>query len=80
VLWALPDPSEVLDGWLRLLAPGGRLVLVEGRWHTGAGIDSDDLRTLVERAGLKVEVTSLSDPQLWGHPITDSRYVLTAST
>jgi len=80
VLWALPDPTAVLARWFDLLAPGGRLVLVEGRWHTGAGIDSDDLRQIVERTGVTVEVTPLDDPLLWGHPITDSRYVLTAIT
>jgi SAM-dependent methyltransferase len=80
VFWALPDPRAVLDRWFGLLAPGGRLVLVEGRWTTGAGIESDDLRDLVERDGIDVEVTQLDDPLLWGHPITDSRYVLTAQT
>ncbi len=30
VLWALPDPAAGLDRWVRLLAPGGRLLLVEG--------------------------------------------------
>ena len=35
VLWALPDPSAALARWVRLLRPGGRLVLVEGRWWTG---------------------------------------------
>ena len=38
VLWALPDPAEVVARWVRLLRPAGRLVLVEGFWHTGAGL------------------------------------------
>ena len=38
VLWALPDPAAALTRWIGLLAPGGRLVLVEGRWHTGGGL------------------------------------------
>jgi SAM-dependent methyltransferase len=80
VFWALPEPTAVLDRWFDLLAPGGRLVLVEGRWHTGAGIESDDLRRLVERDGVEIDVTPLDDPLLWGHPITDSRYILTATT
>jgi SAM-dependent methyltransferase len=38
LLWALPDPAGVLDCWSRLLRPGGRLVLVEGRWgEAGVG-------------------------------------------
>ena len=34
LLWTLPSPEEALRAWLRRLAPGGRLVLVEGRWNT----------------------------------------------
>lgn len=32
LLWALPGPERVLRRWTGLLRPGGRLVLVEGRW------------------------------------------------
>lgn len=34
LLWTLPDPREALRRWIGLLRPGGRLVLVEGRWAT----------------------------------------------
>ncbi|MEU4406114.1 class I SAM-dependent methyltransferase [Streptosporangium sp. NPDC023963] len=34
LLWTLPDPQEALRRWIGLLRPGGRLVLVEGRWAT----------------------------------------------
>ena len=30
VLWAMPDPAVTMRRWIRLLVPGGRLVLVEG--------------------------------------------------
>jgi SAM-dependent methyltransferase len=80
VVWALDDIAGALDTWFSLLVPGGRLVLVEGRWHTGAGIDADDLAELVRRPGVEVEVTPLDDPALWGHPLVDSRYVLVART
>jgi len=80
VVWALGDIAAALDTWFSLLAPGGRLVLVEGRWHTGAGIAADDLAALVRRPGVDVAVTPLDDPALWGHPLTDSRYVLVART
>ncbi|MGW2376081.1 class I SAM-dependent methyltransferase [Kitasatospora sp. NPDC001683] len=33
VIWTLPDPQRALRAWVRLLRPGGRLVLVEGRWR-----------------------------------------------
>ena len=38
VLFALPEPEAVVGRWMRLLRPGGRLVLVEGFWSTGAGL------------------------------------------
>ncbi|WP_310968007.1 MULTISPECIES: methyltransferase domain-containing protein [unclassified Amycolatopsis] len=47
VLWAMPDPAAALGAWVRLLKPGGRLVLVEGRWSTGAGITAGECQELV---------------------------------
>lgn len=34
LVWTLPDPHAALRRWVELLRPGGRLVLVEGRWAT----------------------------------------------
>ncbi|MBD8870718.1 class I SAM-dependent methyltransferase [Nocardioides donggukensis] len=76
VLWALPDPVAALRGWFDLLAPGGRLVLVEGRWGTGAGIGPGECRRLVELAGGTAEVRPLPDPVYWGRPIDDERYLV----
>jgi SAM-dependent methyltransferase len=36
LLWTLPDPVSALRGWVARLRPGGRLVLVEGRWRRPA--------------------------------------------
>nr|WSX47942.1 class I SAM-dependent methyltransferase [Streptomyces sp. NBC_00974] len=33
LLWTLPDPEAALREWVARLSPGGRLVLVEGRWR-----------------------------------------------
>ncbi|MER5730638.1 class I SAM-dependent methyltransferase [Streptomyces sp. NPDC002138] len=33
LLWTLPDPDAALRAWVARLRPGGRLVLVEGRWR-----------------------------------------------
>ncbi|WP_441247997.1 class I SAM-dependent methyltransferase [Kitasatospora sp. McL0602] len=33
LLWTLPDPAAALETWVGMLRPGGRLVLVEGRWR-----------------------------------------------
>ncbi|MEU5257396.1 class I SAM-dependent methyltransferase [Amycolatopsis sp. NPDC021455] len=76
VLWALPDPAAAVDTWVRLLKPGGRLVLVEGRWFTGAGISAGECERLVLARRDEATVTLLDDPALWGSPIEDERYVL----
>jgi ubiquinone/menaquinone biosynthesis C-methylase UbiE len=36
LLWTLPDPPAALRTWAGLLRPGGRLVLIEGRWRQSA--------------------------------------------
>ncbi|MCX5175471.1 class I SAM-dependent methyltransferase [Streptomyces virginiae] len=33
LVWTLPDPGAALRAWVARLGPGGRLVLVEGRWR-----------------------------------------------
>ncbi|GAA3599301.1 class I SAM-dependent methyltransferase [Agrococcus terreus] len=76
VLWATPDPAVALDRWLALLRPGGRLVLVEGRWSTGAGLTAADCEALVQARRAHVELTHLAGPALWGRPIDDERYLL----
>lgn len=76
VLWALPDPSDALARWSRLLRPGGRLVLIEGRWSTGAGLAASECRELVLRHRREALVERLDDPALWGYAIDDERYAL----
>jgi ubiquinone/menaquinone biosynthesis C-methylase UbiE len=76
VLWALPDPSAALANWVRLLRPGGRLVLIEGRWMTGAGLSATDCTALVRQHRQEAYVRTLDDPALWGKTITDERYLV----
>jgi SAM-dependent methyltransferase len=78
VVWALPDPGEALDRWSSLLPEGGRLVLIEGLWGNRAGLSAAALQTLVEPRMSEVEVRLLPDQALWGRPINDERYILTA--
>ena len=79
IVWALPDPALGLGRWLKLLRPGGRLVLIEGRWWTGAGLAADELLALVRAHGWTASVTPLPDADLWGGPISDERYLLVSS-
>lgn len=76
VLWALPDHAAALRTWLGLLSPGGRLVLVEGSWSTGAGLTMEQTVELVRAAGRTPTATRLPDPVLWGRAITDDRYLV----
>lgn len=78
VLWALPDQVAVLGRWVDLLAPGGRLVLVEGNWATGAGLAADTTLALLEAAGRPGVVRHLTEPAFWGREITDERYLVVA--
>jgi SAM-dependent methyltransferase len=78
VLWALPDPAAALARWVAALRPGGRLVLVEGDWSTGAGLTAAACRSLVEAHAGEVAVTPLTDPALWGRPVEDERFLVTA--
>ncbi len=79
VLWAMPDPAVALSRWLRLLAPTGRLVLVEGHWSNGTGLAAEQTIRLVQEAGRSASLVSLTDPAYWGRDITDDRYLVVAS-
>jgi ubiquinone/menaquinone biosynthesis C-methylase UbiE len=76
VLWALPDPALVLARWIALLRQQGTLVLIEGRWATGAGIPAHECASLVRRHRRQVVLRTLDDEALWGRRITDERYLL----
>ncbi|MGY4644743.1 class I SAM-dependent methyltransferase [Cellulomonas sp. URHB0016] len=76
VLWAMPDPDAALARWVGLLAPDGRLLLVEGRWWTGGGLAADEVAALVRKHRDEATVTALDDPDLWGGPVDDERYLV----
>mgnify|MGYP000288879893 CR=1 FL=1 len=78
VLWALPDPVEALRRWSSLLRPGGRLVLVEGSWSTGAGLTAEQSADAAREVGLEPVVRPLPEPELWGRGIDDERYAVVA--
>jgi len=78
VLWALPDPVSVVRRWVAALRPGGRLVLVEGDWSTGAGLTARRCAQIVGESCTRVEVRRLPEPALWGREISDERYLVVA--
>ena len=63
-----------LERWIGLLAPGGRLVLVEGRWHTGAGLTAVEAERIVRTRREHVEVRHLPEAVDRGKEIHDERY------
>jgi SAM-dependent methyltransferase len=94
LLWTLPDPAGALSRWIRLLRPGGRLVLIEGRWDVPAGaapyvagarrlpwnggVTAEDLAAAVRPLVGELWSEPLDDPVLWGRAIHDERYALIA--
>ncbi|MEU0561740.1 class I SAM-dependent methyltransferase [Dactylosporangium sp. NPDC006015] len=76
VLWAVQERDTTLARWIRLLRPSGRLVLIEGRWTTGAGLSAAEASALLRRHGRSAELRLLDDDVLWGKTITDERYLL----
>jgi ubiquinone/menaquinone biosynthesis C-methylase UbiE len=79
VLWALPDPAAVLQRWVRLLRPQGRLLLIEGFWHTGGGLHQTALLAALPATLTTVRTQDLSiQPLLWGGAVADERYLIAA--
>lgn len=79
VLWALPDPTAALRRWVSLLAPGGRLVLVEGSWQTGAGLTAEETVALLAGVGRAATVRHLPEAAWWGREIDDERYLVVSA-
>lgn len=79
LLWALPDQAAAVRRWAGLLRPGGRFVLVEGQWFTGAGLAADTVTALLAPHAETVTVHDLDDPRLWGRAIDDHRYAVVAT-
>ena len=79
LLWALPTPDQVLQRWINLLRLGGRLLLIEGYWHTGGGLHAQEIVEMLPAALTNVKIQQLGDrPEFWGGAVTDERYVVIA--
>ena len=91
ILWTLPDPVAALRSWVELVRPGGRLVLIEGRWGMEAeqddpsdpwrsGVPSEELAAVVRDLVGEPAVVQLTDSIYWGKEIEHERYLLTVQT
>ena len=79
LLWTLPERAQVLQRWVELLKMGGRLVLIEGYWHTGAGLHAGQMIEALPASLSNVFIQNLSDqPDLWGGAVADERYAIRA--
>ena len=79
LLWALPEPAQVLHNWSRLLTGNGRFLLIEGYWHTGGGLHAQQIVEAMPASFSRIVVDDLSDkPALWGGDVNDERYLITA--
>jgi len=79
VLWTLPHPEAAIDEWVRVLRPGGRLVVVDG-----ATLDGSDRAPMQpggqENARTSAEYAAISDrlPFLGGRPREEIEALLRA--
>ncbi len=79
VLWAMPDIPGTLSRWRDLVRPGGQLFLIEGVWDSGAGLRPEDIVAALPADLIPSSPQNLSaNPLLWGKPVSDNRYILTA--
>jgi SAM-dependent methyltransferase len=79
LLWTLPEPGKVLLRWVDLLRQNGRLVLIEGYWHTGAGMHAQQIVDTLPSSLSEVSIQNLSgQSDLWGGEVVDERYAIIA--
>jgi len=52
LLWTLPHPEAAIDEWIRVLRPGGRLVVVDGQFDASAAAPPGSARSSAEYAAV----------------------------
>jgi 2-polyprenyl-3-methyl-5-hydroxy-6-metoxy-1,4-benzoquinol methylase len=81
LLWALPEPQQVLQRWSEFLKQKGRLILIEGFWASGEGLHANEITEMLPSSFINIAVQNLGDnPNLWGKSVTDERYAIIADS
>lgn len=79
LLWALPTPQQAVNNWIKLLNATGRILLIEGFWHTGVGLHSDEILQWLSEDLKNITVLNLSsNSDYWGKHVDDERFAITA--
>lgn len=79
ILFMLPETNRVLERWAALLKPNGRLIMIEGFWHTNVGLHPQQIIDALPDAVTDSRVQNLSEQAvLWGKPVDDERYLVVA--
>jgi ubiquinone/menaquinone biosynthesis C-methylase UbiE len=74
VLWTLPHPEAAIDEWIRVLRPGGRLVVADGQFDPNFLVEpSQNARTSAEYAAIGDRL-----PFLGGRPREEIEALLAA--
>jgi ubiquinone/menaquinone biosynthesis C-methylase UbiE len=73
LLWTLPHPEAAIDEWIRVLRPGGRLVVVDSQFDARALATGENARTSREYAAVGDQL-----PFLGGRPREEIERLLKA--
>jgi ubiquinone/menaquinone biosynthesis C-methylase UbiE len=62
VIWNLPDPERGVAEWLRVLRPGGRLVLIEGKWADNEALAHRNARPMARTFARVLDLAAVVMP------------------